>query len=442
MRPRFKRVMLPVLGLAIIANLVVAYLTPELRPLLTVAYWDRVSEFGRVLRLVHANHIDAEAADLERLTDAAMIGMLASLDEHSRYIPVKAMAALDLLSEQEVVGVGVDVQLRDGRPTIVRTMTGGPGCDAGLKPGDVIVSIDGTDTSTMAPREVVERLHGTAGSQVSVAVARGGGVRVQLQMQRSAMPAATVRDLAIDPSGVAYLRIAHFARYTGAEFSLAMEELVRHGMTSLVLDLRHNPGGLLPAAVDVAGALLHEGQLVVSLQPREGRPLIEFAAQPGRHFMQYPVVVLINRESASAAEIVAGALQDTGRALLLGERTFGKGSVQDVYLLPRGSAVQTTTARYLTPAGRAVDIGGITPDIVLEVPPAVSAQLMIQQQHAEALDARAFEELFGFAPEVDDVQLGAAVHLLRELPRGAPVDRQAERDPTRNALVTTAVLQR
>jgi len=248
-----------------------------------------------------------------------------------------------------------------------------------------------------------------------VSVSRDNGKEVNITMRSARVGLATVHDVAIAPQGIGYVRIGYFGRTTGEEFRETLAALDAREMKGLVLDLRDNPGGLLSSAVEVAGALLPKGRLIVTLQPRTRRPNVELRAEGFPvDLVDCPIIVLVNHGSASASEIVAAALQDSKRAVLIGERTYGKGSVQDLYALPRGSALQTTTAHYVTPAGRIVDKAGIQPDLVLSEDRGELTRVAYERFRDALGDARMLDHLPKQAAE-GDIQLQAALHVLLQL---------------------------
>jgi len=310
--------------------------------------------FVEVLHKIEANYVDP--AEPRPLVEGAVRGMLRQLDPYSQYLDRKAFADLRTVTDGVFGGIGVEVNVRGGYPTVIAPIQGTPAWEAGLRTGDVIVEIDGRSTYELNVQEVADRLRGPEGTQVRLKVSREGeedGHDFQLTrrvIQRLAVPYAFVLD-----GGIGYLRLAVFSERTGEEVRAAVERLRREGARSLVLDLRLNPGGLLDQAVGVTGEFVPKGTMVVYTR---GRAATEdnryFAAQPGPE-LRWPMVVLVDGGSASASEVVAGALQDLDRALVVGGTTFGKGSVQRLFVLrDRDAALKLTTALYYTPSGRSI----------------------------------------------------------------------------------------
>jgi len=307
-----------------------------------------------VLNKVEQNYVDP--IDPERAIDGAIKGMLRDLDPYSQYLDAKAYSNLQSVTEGSFGGIGVEVSVRDHYPTVISPIEGSPAWNAGLRSGDQIVKIDGRSSAGFTIDEAATLLRGPEGTRVTIAV-RGEGEanEREVTLERKIIVTHSVRYAFVARDGVGYLRLGNFSEKSGAEIRAALERLRHEGAHSLVLDLRQNPGGLLDQAVDVAGQFLPKGALVVYTRGR-ARPQDQryYTTEPGAE-SRWPLVLLVDEGSASASEIVAGALQDLDRALVVGHTTFGKGSVQSVYPL-RGQtvAVKLTTALYYTPSGRSI----------------------------------------------------------------------------------------
>jgi carboxyl-terminal processing protease len=310
--------------------------------------------FVEVLHKVEANYVDE--AQPRPLIEGAVRGMLRTLDPYSQYLDEKAYANLRSVTQGSFGGIGVEVNVRDGYPTVIAPIEGTPAWEAGLRSGDAIVQIDGKSTYGFTVAEVADRLRGPAGTEVRIKVSREGEEEDQdialtrRIIERKAVPYAFVME-----DGVGYLRLSAFSERTGAETRAALERLRQQGARSLVLDLRSNPGGLLDQAVDVVQEFTPRGTLVVYTHGRARTEDNRYYADEEKPDLGWPMVVLVDGGSASASEIVAGALQDLDRALLVGTTTFGKGSVQRVFpLRERNVALKLTTALYYTPSGRSI----------------------------------------------------------------------------------------
>jgi carboxyl-terminal processing protease len=324
--------------------------------------YDEVELLAHVLGTIQRDFVDPVPPGA--LVDAAVDGMMAALDPHSRWLSADDYAAFDLETAGTDLGIGVAVVARDGGVTIGDVVGGSPAGRDGLAPGDTLVAIDGEPVTGLTPSEIEDRLRGARGAPVTLSVVRHGApLEVHTVRDTVHVPATTVELL---PDGVAYLRLTQFQRGAAFEVTDAMRGLDQRGMTALVLDLRDNPGGLLEEAVGVADLFLEQGPIVTTRGRVDGEQ-VHYATPGG--YAGLPVVVLVNGRSASAAEVVAGALQDTRRAQLVGARTWGKGSVQTVYENEDGSAMKLTIGRYYTPSGEPVaDRDGREPDVPVAMP--------------------------------------------------------------------------
>lgn len=327
--------------------------------------------FSRVLEIVHREYADGTNLTYRALVRGALEGLLDSLkDPYSEFLDADRFRALQHDTEGEFGGLGLVVAIREGHLTVVSPMEGSPGFRAGILSGDRIVRIGNESTGEMTLEEAVRRLRGPPGTEVTLTIYRPSTDRtLTLTLQRAVIQVEMVKDLEnrkefpLTTDGIGYVRITQFGEKTDSELRQALRRMKAQNLRALVLDLRWNPGGLLEQAVAVSEEFLAPGQLIVSTRGRN--PAQTRAYHAGRRADQLsgiPMVVLVNMGTASAAEIVAGCLQDHRRAIVIGEKTFGKGSVQSVIPLPDGSALRLTTARYFTPSGRLIHEHGIVPD--------------------------------------------------------------------------------
>jgi carboxyl-terminal processing protease len=309
------------------------------------------------------------------IEQAAVEGVVASLDPHSAFLTAEAYDEMRVSTAGHYSGIGIEVSIRDGRIVVASAIEGSPAARAGMRAGDVILSVDGQPAQAERPDATIDRLRGNAGSHVRLAVGRTGEPEsLQFDLERSEVRVHTVRAEAL-PGGYGYVRITQFSDSTPADFDVALGDLKRSrplALRGLVLDLRGNPGGVLESAVSVADEFLENG-VIVTANGRTPAARFEMDATPGDAISGAPLVVLVDGGSASGAEIVAGALRDQGRATLMGERTFGKGSVQTVIPLRDGQALKLTTSKYFTPSGASIHERGIEPDVVLPDPGATDA---------------------------------------------------------------------
>jgi len=335
--------------------------------------WRDARMLALVLDRVERDYVDPVGD--HRLLQAAIHGMVASLDPYSEYLDRDQYSQVQIDSSGEYSGVGLEVSMEDDEVIVVAVFAGSPAAAAGLRPGDVIATIDGTPITNSSLAATIDRMRGKSGTMVRIGVLRGtSSTPIVIAVERGRVVLHSVRSLPLAP-GIGYLRIAEFTQATGPEVKAALRSLQagnRGPLRGLVLDLRDNPGGVLEAAVSVADDFLNGGVIVTA---RGRTPDANFAmdATQGDLLHGAPIVVLVDGGSASAAEIVAGALKDHGRATLMGQRTFGKGSVQTVMPLPGGRALKLTTSLYYTPSGVSINHKGLLPDIVLPPSPAAAA---------------------------------------------------------------------
>lgn len=322
--------------------------------------------FARVLNYVENNYV--EDVDPVTLVYGAIRGLLATLDPHSTFMEPEQYAAMKSEAQGEFGGIGIEVVKRPDGVVILERYEGGPAMKAGLHVGDTILAVEGEPVATLSLAEVVRRIKGRAGTAVTLSVLRARNQRAEdVRVIRDRIKVLSVDARRLE-DGYVYVRIKSFTERTSHEMHRALDTITATGpVAGLVLDMRDNPGGLLDEAVRVADTWLEEG-VIVSTEGRTGPPEVELA-HPKDTEPKYPVVALVNGGTASAAEIVAGALQDHRRAVVLGTQTFGKGSVQTVIELEDHSALKLTIARYFTPAHRSIQGTGITPDVVVPARP-------------------------------------------------------------------------
>ena len=326
-------------------------------------YADDVLRFFGVMKFIQARYVDAP--DTTALIDGAIDGMVASLgDPHSIYMPPTMFRELRQHTEGSFGGIGVTMGFKDNNVKIISVLEGTPGEAAGLRTGDEILAVDGVPTSELQNEEVALRIRGEAGTNVVLRILRDGREE-EYTITRDIIQVASVRGTMVDGTTIGYIRIGSFAEHTGEEFGKEMNRLAGEGMTSLILDLRENPGGLITSCVAVAEQVVPAGT-IVSVIDRDGSEEVYRSSLAVR---KYPIVVLIDGNSASASEILAGALQDTGAGTIIGTTSYGKGSVQAVLPLFHEDGLKLTIAKYVTPSGRSIDGTGIAPDIVVERSP-------------------------------------------------------------------------
>ena len=321
--------------------------------------------FSDAVSIIRADYVEEKKS--KDLMYGALKGLLASLDPYSQFMDPDTYNEMKVETEGEFGGIGIEITMKDDLLTIISPIDDTPAYKAGLKAGDKIVKIDGTIVKDLTLIEAVKKLRGKPGTDVNIIILRETDKKLlEFTITRSIIKIASIKKAEMLEPGIGYIRISEFQENTPKDLSDALKKIEVENLKGLVLDLRNNPGGLLDVAVDVAGKFLEEGKIVVTTKGRVESQNFEFKSKNKNHHLDYPIVVLINGGSASASEIVAGALQDYKRAILLGTKSFGKGSVQTVVPMSDGSAIRLTTSKYFTPKGRSIHGEGIAPDIVVE----------------------------------------------------------------------------
>jgi len=323
--------------------------------------YKNIEIFTEVLRQVENSYVEPQ--DSQKLIYGAIKGMVQSLDPHSSFMTKEEYKELMTETKGSFSGIGIEITIKDKILTVVSPIEGTPAYKAGMKAGDKIIKVEGQSTQDMGIMEAVKKIRGPEGSKVNLTIVREGMNKpLELSITRGVIPLKSVRYYVLSP-GIGYIRISNFQSNTSNDLSSALEILDKDGMLKgLIIDLRNNPGGLLSQAIEVSEQFLDSG-VIVSTKGRESSHNITATAHKNKKDSEYPIIVLVNGGSASAAEIVAGALQDNKKAIILGSRTFGKGSVQSILPLSDGSGLRLTTARYYTPSGKSIQSSGITPDI-------------------------------------------------------------------------------
>ena len=398
-----KRVIFPLVLVTILGSLTYQLnRRPHLWEFFSPEYWEQMSYVSSAMRLVHTHYVDAEEASYEKLSQAALSGLMGSLDGYSDYLSKKKYKYLGEMTHQEYVGIGIAIERVGSRVTIVTPFEGGPAQVAGILPGDRIVGVDGQNTEDFSTREVSRLLAGSQGASVNIRIYRPNEDRyVEFVLHRRSVSMISVRDVELDREGIAYLRINQFGMKTSDEFSRTLDRLESEGMKGLIIDLRNNPGGVLSAAISVAGEFFDQGEVVVYTEGRTTSSNRDYLSSTPARAGNYPVCILINQNSASGAEIVAGALRDKGRAITVGERSLGKGSVQKIFSLKNNEGIRQTTAFFFTVGGQCLDKVGVEPDIPVQMSHDEYNKLRLQRNHMPYLGDEGFRREFGFDPIVD-----------------------------------------
>lgn len=320
-----------------------------------------IVRFLGVKRFIEARYVTD--VDETKLMDGAISGMVQSLgDPHSIYMNADTFEQLKEHTEGEFGGIGVTMGFKDNKVTIISVLDDTPGQKVGLQAGDEITAVDGTPVTEMQPEEVAMHIRGEVGTEVTLSISRDGQTQ-DYKITRATIKLDTAKGVMLG-DGMGYIRIASFSENTGKEFKAAYESLEQQGMKGLIIDLRENPGGLVTSCVDIANMVVPKGPIVSVVERNGSKEVHESNLEESK----YPIVVLIDGNSASASEILAGALQDTGAATLVGTKSYGKGSVQVVVPMLHNDGLKLTIAKYYTPNGRCIDGTGIEPDVEVEMP--------------------------------------------------------------------------
>ncbi len=319
--------------------------------------------FANVLSILESNYVEEIKTD--EVLQGAIKGMLDVLDPHSSYMKPESFKDLQIETKGSFSGIGIELTQKDGGLVVVSPIEGTPAFKKGVQAGDRIIKIDDQFTKDLNLSDAVDLLRGPKGSKVSISILRKGWTEMQeIELIRDEIPLYSVKAKLLEP-GYAYVRITNFQANTTSDAKAELNKMAAKGkIVGLILDLRNNPGGLLDQAVSISDLFMDEGMIVYTAG-RLKEQNMEFKAHPGGPRYDFPITVLVNGGSASASEIVAGALQDHKRALIIGEQTFGKGSVQTIFPLSNGAGLRVTTARYYTPNGTSIQAQGITPDLII-----------------------------------------------------------------------------
>jgi carboxyl-terminal processing protease len=375
--------------------------------------YEELKTFSEVLNQVQRHYVDETKT--KELVQGAIRGMLSTLDPHSAYMTPEMYKEMQVETKGEFGGVGIQIGVKENRLAVIAPIEGTPAQRAGIKAGDFIVKVNDETTKDLTLMDAVQKMRGPKGTKVNLTIQREGTPDpLQFTLMRDTIKIESVKSKIIDSLG--YVRLTQFQEATGRDLAKAIKQFREQKVQGAILDLRNNPGGLLTAAVDVSEQFLPNGKLVVFTKNREGKK-DEWLAKSKDQMDELPMIILVNEGSASASEIVAGALQDWGRAVIVGTTSFGKGSVQTILPLGDGSGLRLTTAKYYTPKGRSIQSTGITPDIVVKLPtpvPAKDGKLAEKELDAKAVkpsqgkEKDAAPHSNGKAPEDAATKSGAA----------------------------------
>lgn len=339
-----------------------------------------ISQLMNVMQLIREKYVDVDKVTYQKLVNNAVKGMMQGLDPFSSYMEPKFYN--DMVNETNGTGfggLGIHISIKKGKLVIIAPIHGAPAYKAGIKPNDIVLFIDDKPISGMPMDECIKLLKGEPGSEVKLTIHRASeNLTKAVTVVRKVIKPTTVKWAHIPEDDIGYIRISLFTKLTARDLDKAIQELKEKGITALVIDVRGNPGGLLDSAVDVCSRFIDKGKLIVFVEGRTKSDRKDYNSVSCEKVTDIPIAILVNGMSASAAEILSGCLQDHKRAVLIGERTFGKGSVQSIIPLPNKSAIRLTTAKYYTPSERVIHENGIDPNVVVDVDPLTANKLYSQ----------------------------------------------------------------
>ncbi len=374
------------------------------------ALYKQVELFSDTLAIIQKEYVDDTKP--KDLIYGSLKGMLSSLDPHSQFMDPDTYNELKVDTEGKFGGLGIEITIKDGLLTIITPIEDTPAWKAGIKAGDHIVKINDALTREMTLTDAVKKMRGAPGETVNLTILRDSESKLlDFKITRAIIKIEDIKYARILEDGIGYIRLVEFRENTLQEFNKALSSLTKQGMQGLIIDLRNNPGGLLDVAVKITGRFIAPNKMIVNTKGRHKEQNLEFLSDAKNALLDLPMVILINEGSASGSEIMAGALQDYKRAIIIGTKSFGKGSVQTVIPLGDGSALRLTTSHYFTPSGKIINGKGVTPDILVEENKDADI-LKDQDAKAKKPEIKPLGEVFNYK---DDVQLMRALNTLRAI---------------------------
>ena len=395
------------------------WLDPSKQSFFEKDYWSALFRFGESLRVTNALYVEKNKSDYSQLTDIAISGMVSELDRHSSYYTPKQYASFKDDTHRRYVGIGVMIRKAEDGVLVTRVFPDGPAEEAGLSVGEYIIMVEENMVAGWDLAKVSNLIKGEENTSVQITIRSRIGEERKIKVLRQKINISSVEGVDVDKNGTGYLRLVQFTSRSGKEFKEAILKLKENGMKRLILDLRDNSGGLLSAAIEITECFLPQGQLIVSIKGRQKDDIRDYKANSAENITDVPMVILMNEGSASASEIVAGALSVLNRAQIVGEQSFGKGSVQTIFPLEDEAGLRLTTAMYFLPDGSTIHEEGIEPEYRVECSDENETKLRIQRYSQEIMDEVTFEKQFGFVPIID-AQLTKAEDILISQSKAKP----------------------
>ncbi len=378
--------------------------------------YEQVELFANTISIIRNDYVaQTQSKDL---IYGAMKGMLMSLDSHSQFMDPESYRDMKVETEGKFGGIGIEITLKEGILTVISPIEDTPAFKAGLKPNDKIVRIDGKSTRDATLNDAVKKLRGEPGTPVTLTILREEEKKLMdVVITRGVIEIKSIKEASVLEDNIGYVKIIEFQENTPKDLAKALAALKAKGIDSLILDLRNNPGGLLETSVRVSEMFLPQGKLIVSTKGRAKSQDMVYKSEYGRPYTEFMLVVIVNEGSASASEIVAGAIKDNKRGIIVGAKTFGKGSVQTVIPLSDGSAIRLTTAEYFTPNGEAINNKGIIPDVVVAkskgIAPKPKDEELEEEEIFERPELKEPDEKKAERPKPHDTQLETAINLIK-----------------------------
>lgn len=399
---------------AVIGGLAVKiYLDPPSRAWLRGDYWSSLERVGEVFRLIESKHYDQNISQFDKLADNAIYGLVDSLDRHSSYFKPNEFSHFNNSMDMRYVGIGIKIRSVSEGGVVTKIFESSPASLAQLEVGDRITRVDDHSVVGLSVAEIGNLIRGKTGSEVSLHVIGLSGVERKNKVKRGSIIMPSVEEVWVDQNKTGYMRISQFSRTTEWEVESALEVMQANGMRRIILDLRNNGGGLLDSAVNVAGFFLPQKEVIVRVNGRSKEELRELFSPRKDPPVEIPMVVLFNEKSASGSELLAGALGQLGGAILVGETSFGKSSVQTIFTLSGGGGVRLTTSTYSLPNGTELSEIGLAPDVQVPCDDNEERKLILQRDIGVALDEKTYQKLFGFS-RIPDRQLNRAKEIIME----------------------------